>query len=121
MTMLITLEDAKAQIRMDHDDDDALIDLLARAASEAVLGYLKSAADSFLDSSGQVPVDSNEVPVVPFRVKAATMILTAEMYKNPEGLVEDPIGGAAQITYGYGYLPRSVVALLYPLRDPACA
>lgn len=119
--MLVTLEQAKQQLQMDHDADDSFIELQIKIASEAIVGYLKDQA-TFLDSSGEVPVDSSGAPEgVPFRAQAATLILVAEMYKNREGLTEDPIGGAAQITYGYGYLPRSVVALLYPLRDPALA
>ncbi|WP_207950790.1 head-tail connector protein [Marinobacter sp. JSM 1782161] len=121
MAMLVTLEQAKDHLKMDHDADDSDITLKIHAASGAVVSYLKSVADAYFDSSGAVITDSSGDPDVPFQVKAATLILTAEMYKNPEGLVEDPIGGAAQITYGYGYLPRSVVSLLYPLRDPACA
>jgi len=121
MAMLVTLEQAKDHLQMDHDADDADITLKIHAASGAVVNYLKSSADPYFDSSGNVITDSSGDPEVPFEVKAATLILVAEMYKNREGLTEDPIGGAAQITYGYGYLPRSVVALLYPLRDPACA
>ena len=119
--MLITLQQAKDHLMMDHDQDDTHITLLANAAGAAVIEYLKDGA-TFLDSSGEVPVDSaGEPDGIPYNVQAATLILLAEMYKNREGLTEDPIGGAAQITYGYGYLPRSAVALLYPLREPTVA
>lgn len=118
---LATLTEAKAHCRVDFTEDDAHIDLLLRAASQAVLDYLKDGA-TFLDSSGEVPLDSSGDPEgVPFNVQAATLILTAEMYRNREALTEDPVGGGAQASYGYGYLPRSVTALLYPLRDPALA
>lgn len=104
---------------MDHDEDDAHITLLVNAASAAVIDYLKSGADAFLDSSGEVQIgSSNGEPIgVPFNVQAATLIMTAEMYKNREAEQD----GEIDPQWGYGYLPRPVVALLYPLRDPALA
>ena len=115
--MLVTLEEAKYQLMMDHDQDDPYITLLIQAASAAVVEYLKSGA-TFLDSSGEVPVDSAGDPEgVPFQVKAATLILIAEWYKNREAEQD----GAIDAQWGFGYLPRPVTALLYPLRDPAMA
>lgn len=115
--MLVTLEEAKYQLMMDHDQDDPYIMLLIQAASAAVVEYLKDGA-TFLDSSGEVPVDSAGDPEgVPFQVKAATLILIAEWYKNREAEQD----GAIDPQWGYGYLPRPVTALLYPLRDPAMA
>ncbi|MFD2404903.1 head-tail connector protein [Azorhizophilus paspali] len=38
---LITLEEAKAHLLVDHDDDDAEIERKVLEASEAVLDYLK--------------------------------------------------------------------------------
>lgn len=131
--MLVTLEQAKAQIQMDHDADDVLIAGLVQAASGAVLDYLKGAPIGeperdeqgavVRDSSGNISYQhaSDGSLIIRTVIQQAALILAAEMYKNREGLVDDPVGGAAQITYGYGYLPRSVIALLYPLRDPALA
>lgn len=114
---LVTLTEAKHQLMMDHDQDDPHIELLIQGASAAVVEYLKSGA-TFLDSSGEVPVDSSGDPEgVPFQVKAATLILIAEWYKNREAEQD----GAVDAQWGYGYLPRPVTALLYPLRDPAMA
>jgi hypothetical protein len=114
---LVTLTDAKAHCRVDFTEDDTILDIYVQAASQAVLDYLKSGA-TFLDSSGDVPVDSSGDPEgIPFNVQAATLVLTAEMYRNREALTEDPV----PTQHGYGYLPRSVTALLYPLRDPALA
>jgi hypothetical protein len=114
---LVTLTEAKYQLMMDHDQDDPYIELLIQGASAAVVEYLKSGA-TFLNSSGEVPVDSSGDPEgVPFQVKAATLILIAEWYKNREAEQD----GAVDAQFGYGYLPRPVTALLYPLRDPALA
>lgn len=115
--MLVTLQQAKDHLRVDYDDEDAEITLLSQAAGAAIIDYLKSGA-TFLDSSGDVPVDSSGDPDgVPYQVQAASLILIAELYKNREAEQD----GEVNSQFGYGYMPRSVVALLYPLRDPAIA
>lgn len=116
--MLVSLQQAKDHLRMDHDDDDNDITLKVHAASGAVVNYLKSGADSFLDSSGEPETDSSGDPVgVPFEVQAAVLIMLGELYMNREAELQGEV--AAQ--WGYGYLPQPVIALLYPLRDPAVA
>lgn len=114
--MLVTLQQASDHLRRDTSDDDNDLTLKIHAASAAVLNYLDEGAESFLDSAGDVLVDSNGDPTgVPFEVQAATLLLIGEFYKNRGGMQE----GEIDQKWGYGYLPRSVVALLYPLRDPA--
>ena len=114
---LVTLTEAKYQLMMDHDQDDPYIELLIQGASAAVVEYLKSGA-TFLNSSGEVPVDSSGEPEgVPWQVKVATLFLVAEWYRHREAEQD----GAIDPQWGYGYLPRPVTALLYPLRDPAMA
>lgn len=111
--MLVTLAQAKEHLRIVHASDDA--DLIGKihAASAAVLTYLKEGAASFLDSSGQVEVDSSGEPVgVPYNVQIATLIMVGYLNKDRD---EDPAHA-----YEMGYLPKPVTALLYPLRDPAC-
>lgn len=128
--MLVTLAQASAHLRRDTSDDDADLTLKIEAASGTVLNYLKgkrylyvpeydSDGDVVLDSDGYpVPeLDSDDAPVVRQEVKTATLIMVGELYKNREA----EQGGAIDAQFGYGYLPRSVVALLYPLRDPALA
>lgn len=85
------------------------------AASEAVISYLGAKA-TFIDSSGNVPVNSSGAPVgVPANVQIATLIIVAELYKNREGQPENMVDAP----HGYAYLNRAAVSLLYPLRDPA--
>jgi hypothetical protein len=69
--------------------------------------------DPILDSDGwpEVDYDSNTPKTVRFEVRAAVLILIAEWFKNREASQDGGIG--------HGYLPAPVVALLYPLRDPA--
>jgi hypothetical protein len=110
--MLVSLANAKDHLRMDTTAEDGLIELYIHAASGAILNYLKSGADAFLDSSGIVSLDSNLEPIgVPYEVQAATLILVGHFFKDRD----ENANGAFQ----QGYLPMPVTALLYPLRDPA--
>ncbi|HUH38763.1 MAG TPA: phage head-tail connector protein [Spongiibacteraceae bacterium] len=128
--MLVTLQEASDHLRRDTDDDDPDLGLKIHAASGAVMNYLKRemmAYEPERDSMGNAVVDSNGWPLpqldssgepVPrFEVKAAVLLMLGELYKNREG----EQGGEIPTQWGYGYLPRPVVALLYPLRDPALA
>jgi hypothetical protein len=112
VTLLVTLDQAKAQIRVAHDSDDDAILLAVAAASGAIINYLKSAADEFLDSSGDVVVDSSDIPQTPHVVQQATLILAALMYGDREGTTA---------VWKPGFLPPAIESLLYPLRDPGLA
>jgi len=114
VTMLITLDQAKAHLRIDSDDGDEELEEKIEEASAAVISYLKSAAEDFLDTSGE-PRQSGGKPVVPWQVRAATLQLLTALYENRG---ED---GGAMSKFEQGYLPPSVTALLYPLRDPSLA
>jgi hypothetical protein len=123
--MYVTLDRAKRHLNMDHDQDDVLIEAYIGAASEAVKNYLKSASpyeverdsndDPILDSSGDpvYVVDSSGDKLVKYAVQAATLLQLGFLYKD-----RDENAGNA---YDLGYLPKPVMALLYPLRDPALA
>lgn len=126
--MLVTLDQAKRHLQMDHDvDDQDILDKIAQA-SGAVLTYMQGAPigrpqrDSqgavVLDSQGDVVYEQDSTGIFVRReIEIATLLLLAEFYKNREGKQDGEI--AAQ--WGYGYLPRPVVALLFPLRKPALA
>lgn len=115
--MLVSLNKGKEHLRMDHDAEDNLITTYIRAASAAVVNYLKSGADAFLDSAGEVEFDSSDEPIgVPFEVQAATLLMLGYLYKHRDNNDGWAIDGA----FGQGTLPMPVTALLYPLRDPTC-
>lgn len=111
MTLLISLDAAKAHLNMDHDADDDLIETYISAASEAVIDYIGDASLTFVDSTGILTVDEEDVPA---RVQQAVKILVTYFYTNRAG---DPAQHIDQ-KFGYGYLPLAVTALLYPLRIP---
>jgi len=124
MTMLVTLPQAKRHLYIDDADtsrDDDITDKIEEA-SAAVASYLKQNAAGFLDSSGlivtdtagNVVVDSPSVNI-PYQVRAATLQLLTALFENRG----DDGGDASK--FQQGYLPPSVTALLYPLRDPALA
>lgn len=114
--MLVTLQEASEHLRRDTDADDADLELKIRAASGAVARYIGSSSPYELDGNGD-PVLEDGSPVVLFEVRAAVLLLVGELYKNREGEQE----GEIPSQWGYGYLPRSVVSLLYPLRHPSMA
>ena len=106
--MLATLEEPTAALRIDGADDNAALDLAIRAASAGVVAYLKSGADSFIEDGALI-----EDAEVPQTVKIATIYWAGVLRRNPDNNVE------GEITPGYP--PAPVVALLYQMRDPACA
>jgi len=111
--MFITLDQAKAQMRVTHDEDDEQIEEMIEAASATIYDYLKSAAAAFVDSSLEVDEDA-----VPATVVMACKITVADWYKNREGQRDN----AVPAEFGYGYsMPAAAIALLYPLRVPTLA
>lgn len=114
--MLVTLQQASDHVRRDSDDDDALLELLVKAASRSVANYLGAQKENVLeyDSEGLPVVDSNDVmDDVPEEVQAATLFLAGWLYRNRDA---DP-----DRAFGPGNMPAVVTALLYPLRDPTLA
>lgn len=107
--MLVSLQRARDQLHSDISDDDAYLTLLIKAASRAVVTYLK--APSFADSAGLVPEDSAGIAIdVPEDIEVATLLLVGYFYKQRD---ED-----ANKEFDSNTLPRPVKALLLPYRVP---
>jgi hypothetical protein len=119
VTMLVTLAEAKLHLRIDEQDsagnaDDSDLTLKIHAASGAVLNYIRGSGETFLDSSGNPETDTaGDIVGVPYEVKAAVLLLLGDFYKEREAL------NAANWTQGF--LPISVMSLLYPYRQPTIA
>ena len=110
MILLCTVPEAKAQIGLDHDLDDAMVEEMIEAASGAVINYLKGDADRYLDSSGNLGTDTSITDPPDFApVKRAAIKLTEIFYNDRNG------GPAA--TWPHGYLPPIITSILYPLRN----
>ncbi|MGF6877370.1 head-tail connector protein [Paraburkholderia sp. MM5477-R1] len=100
MTDLVTPDEVKARLRIDGEAMDADIALAIAGASSVVVNYLK--------------LKENPWPtpdVVPAEVKQATLLMVGTFLRDPDG--------AESQTWLQGYPPNAVVAILYPLRDPA--
>lgn len=110
---LVSLAQAQDHLRDFYAENEGHIALLITAASRACITYLDGGEDAFADSDGQIAQDSSGIPQgVPEDIQAACLLLVGEFYRNRGG----EQGGA--IGEGYGFLPRPVVALLFPHRSP---
>ena len=76
---LVTLDEAKAHLRIDGTDDDADIALKLAAAEDAVVQFLNR----------PVPwTDEDDVEAaVPASVKVAVLLILADLYANREGAI----------------------------------
>ncbi|WP_322092809.1 head-tail connector protein [Paraburkholderia bannensis] len=95
--MLVTIAEAKDWLRADTADLDADLKLAIAGASASIMDYLK-----------RDPYPAGEVPE---NVRLATLLYVGIMIRDPDGVE------SAQ--WEHGYIPRAVMNILYPLRDPA--
>ncbi|EJS0707988.1 head-tail connector protein, partial [Escherichia coli] len=79
MTALLTLEEIKAHLRVDHDaDDDMLMDKV-RQATAVLLAYIQGSRDKVIREDGElIPGEALT------RMKGAAMRLTGMLYRNPD-------------------------------------
>lgn len=66
---MLTLAETKQHIRVDHDDENALIEAIMSAATAATADYLGLPLDQMTST-------------VPSPIKAATLLLIADLYEN---------------------------------------
>jgi uncharacterized phage protein (predicted DNA packaging) len=95
MAALVTTEEAKKRLRIDFADDDALVAELVSEATDIIVDYLKK------------PDHEWTAETVPFRVKAAILLVTGSLYENRDA--------------GEEVLTSNVRALIHRDRDPALA
>lgn len=127
---LVSIEDARAHLRIDDwTDDDHWLCLWIPAVSQAVANWLKDEWRLYmpeLDSAGAVVTDSDGDPIpsadsdgeytVRPVVRAAVLLELASLYRFREGEGRD---NAVTADAGYGYvLNKASTALLTPLRRP---
>lgn len=113
--MLVSLEKTKEQLKITWDDEDSFLIFLIRASSMAIVNYLKDQSSEFLDSNGEVEIDSNDEPVgVPPDIQLACLFLVG-YYHGHRGDDEQ------QFSLSAVALPRPVMALLNMRRVPTLA
>ncbi|MFS1564123.1 MAG: head-tail connector protein [Candidatus Arsenophonus phytopathogenicus] len=103
MIEVVTLEEIKSHLRIDHDVLDADLQLKINSSTAAVLDFV----DDWLQKN-----DKKEITDSPdfYRVKSAVMILTGILYRDPDG--------ADKGLYPKGELPYPVKALINSLHKP---
>ena len=118
MTMLVTLDEAKDHCEVTIDSHDEKITIYIKSASAAVLAYIGDSQYDFLDTGGEDLIldEATEQPALRARdlCRQATLLLVEDFFKNRGSSATDPVPER----FGYGYLPRTVVALLMKLRTP---
>jgi len=106
MTLLVSVDQVKAHVNLDHDLSDEDIELKIHGASAMILGFIKSNADSLVDSSGAVVAD------VPYDIQIATCLLVGFLFARRG---EDGGAGAGLVD---GYPPPDVRFFLHRYRTP---
>lgn len=99
--MIVSLEEAKTHLRIQHDEEDALIVGLIQQAQTAAQDFCRVSFEPYIDDEG------NEADV-PGPVKLAVLLMVGYFYEHREA--ED---GAS-----YRTMRRAFTTLLYPHRDP---
>jgi len=138
ITDLITVEQARAHLRIDDVDsqggpDDPWLEMAISAVSSAIALWLKDEwrlYETQLDSNGDVLLDSNDEPVTatdsngdPILVPAVRLACLIELsnqyrYREGEGPKMESLGAIA-FNAAHGYvLGQGATALLSALRRP---
>lgn len=95
MAALVTLDEVKNRLRIDFNDDDVDVLSMAEEATDIVIGYIKQ------------PDHEWTLETVPFRIKAAILLVVSRLYEDRSGSEE--------------VLTDAVKRILHRDRDPALA
>jgi uncharacterized phage protein (predicted DNA packaging) len=71
---LVDLAQTKQHLRIEHTDEDALLDFYIEAASDYVLAFTQTSYDA---------------DTAPAMLKAATLLLIGDLFENREGCSQD--------------------------------
>ena len=99
--MIVTLDELKTHLRIQHDDEDDYIRNLIIQAQTAVEDYCRITLDPYLDGEG----DEVEAPEP---VRLAVILMTSFYYENRD--IPDMVT--------YKAMRMAFDSLLYPYRDP---
>lgn len=107
MIELVSLEQAKAHLRIDDDYGDDDLTLKIQGGSAAILAYIQGSRDLIVGENGAVIQNTEALT----RVQNALLVLLGYMDRNRGGEEEDKLQ--------QGYLPFAVTMLIYDLREPS--
>lgn len=115
MVMLVTLQEASDHLRRDTTDDNSDLLIKIRAASNAVINYIKDADLAYVgsfDSSGDyIPeIDSAGDLVVKDEIRSAVLIIIGVLYADRQG--QQFIDDNSEDRLGKMSLPKAVHWLL---------
>ena len=96
LDIMITVDDLKKHLNIDHDEDDAYIEELIAVAEDAVQTYLNRSLAECVDGEGKLKP----------AIRHACRLLVGTWYANRESVVFSTPSE----------LPDGVVALLLPLK-----
>ena len=99
--MVVSLEEAKAHLRVQHDEENQLIEGLIQQAQTAAEDFCRVSFEPFLNSDGAA-IET------PGPVKLAILLMVGYFYENRE----------AEDGTGFRTMRRAFLTLLYPYRDP---
>ena len=102
MNKLVSLADLQKTLRIDHSDDDVLLNNIILQASAIVTVYINGDATTLDEATAD------------WRLKSATLLVASRIYEFPEGI--DATGKD-----NGGYLSHAVRLLLKPFRKPTLA
>ncbi|WP_343530280.1 head-tail connector protein [Yokenella regensburgei] len=85
--MLLSMEDIKAQLRLDDDfsDEDTLLTLLGKAAQSRTENYLNR---RLYEKPQDIPPDDPDGLVMSDEVKLAMLMLVSHFYENRSAVTE---------------------------------
>lgn len=131
MLELVTVDDAREQLRLDSSDNDPWVHIAIQGVSEAVRAWMKddwrlylpardSSGDVVVDSDGDpVPAEDSDGPIVHPTVRLAVLVELASQFRFREGEGKDNV---VTPDAGHGYvLNKASTALLSALRRPTVA
>jgi hypothetical protein len=109
----VTMDELRQQMRVDFDDEDALIETYGEAAERHVIESTRRTEEELLlrgwkeQHAGEAP-ETVPVECFPKRLKVAVLILAAHMYRNRE-----MVAAVAQncVPYTYEILMKPYVRL----------
>ncbi|EAR7556235.1 phage gp6-like head-tail connector protein [Salmonella enterica] len=102
---LVTLEEIKDHLHIDHDADDGPLKEKIQEASSVLLAFIQGSRDKVVDETGKL-IEGEALS----RMKGSTMRLVGMLYRNPDGAEKEDLL--------HGELPFSVTCLIYDLRCP---